>query len=239
MTITALYANNGGKPIFREFITPIGQVIYSYHDVPQAVTDDNGRPVMDTKTGLPKAEYKITLKWPKAELTGSLLPLRGLAATVRDDAWGAAAAADAWLNLQPFLRDGDNPEHNTKKVEHLFGHVYLNIKGKAEPVVINGEFQKRYTGAPGLVGPHNEDIMATDVYSGCYGRASGILFGTEYMGKRFISSRLNNFQKGGGPNGDGNGERIGGGSRPDAKSQFDPLQTGPVLQGTVGLTNLL
>jgi hypothetical protein len=238
MTITPLYASNGGKPVFNEFITPIGHCIYTYHDEPQAVTKDNStEPQLDEK-GFPKAEFKVTLKWPKHEMDTTLVPMRQMAALVRDQAWGPGAAADAWLNLQAFLRDGDNPEHNTKKSEHLFGQVYLNFKGKASPVVINGEFQKRYTGAPGLIGPRNEDLMPTDWYSGAYGRVSGIMFATEYMGKRFISTRLNNIQKGGGPNGDGNGERIGGGGRPDAKSQFEPLQTGPV-QGTMGLANLL
>src|SRR5215217_1427986 len=225
MPKTSLYAGNNGKPIFQEFITPIGRVMHSYHDVPQLSTKENSsEPVMeiDKTSGVscPKAEFKVTLAWDKAELNAGLVPMRQLAAKVRDEAWGPDAANDAWLNLQAFLRDGDNPEHNTKKREYLFGKVYLNFKGKAVPVVINGEFQKRYTGAPGLIGPHNEDLMAADMYAGAYARISGIMFGTEYMGKSFISTRLNNIQKGGGPKGDGNGERMGGGGRPDAKSQF-------------------
>lgn len=239
MTITPLYAATGGKPTFREFITPIGRVLYTYHDIPQAVTDDNGNQQIDAKTGFPKAEFKVTLAWPKAELDAGLIPMRQLAAQVRDDAWGVGAAEDNWLNLQTFLRDGDNPEHNTKKAEHLFGQVYLNFKGKADPVVINGEFQKRYTGGPGLIGPYQEDLLPVDMYAGAYARVSGIMFGTEYMGKRFISTRLNNIQKGGGPNGDGNGERIGGGGRPDAKSQFDALAVHPGVTGAPGIRNLL
>lgn len=248
MPKTSLYAMNGGKPVFHEFITPIGRVVHCYHDVPQIATDDKTKaPIMETDqtTGAmyPKAEFKMTLAWPKADMdpvTGALVPLRGIAAKVRDEAWGPDAANDPWLNLQPFLRDGDNPEHNTKRREYLFGHVYLNIKGKAVPVIINGEFQKRYTGAPGLIGPRQEDILPADVYAGCYGRASGIMFGTEYMGKSFISTRLNNFQKGGGPKGDGTGERMGGGGRPDAKSQFDPLLSGPAPGApSGGLANLL
>lgn len=249
MPVTSLYAGNGGKPLFREFISPIGRVVHSYHDVPQISTKENSTdPIMDTdkSSGVqyPKAEFKVTLAWDKIMMdptTGALIPMRQLAATVRDDAWGPDAATDAWLNLQAFLRDGDNPEHNTKRREYLFGKVYLNFKGKALPVITNGEFQKRYTGAPGLIGPHNEDLMASDMYAGAYARVSGIMFGTEYMGKRFISTRLNNIQKGGGPQNDGNGERMGGGGRPDAKSQFDPLATGPApgQAGSAGLVNLL
>jgi len=221
MTITALYAANGGKPIFNEFITPIGKVVHAYHDQPQLQTTDSQppKPVMD-ENGIQKAEYKITLAWPKSMLETLLIPLRTLAAKTRDEAWGPAAASDPWLNLQPFLRDGDHPEHNTKKKEYLFGMVYLNFKQKAVPTRHpNGTVT--YTGAPGLIGAHNEDLLPADMYPGCDARVSGILFGTEYSGKRFISTRLNNIQKA------ADGERIGGGGRPDAKSQFDPLATGP------------
>jgi hypothetical protein len=44
------------------------------------------------------------------------------------------------------------------------------------------------------------------------------MFGTEYSGRNFISIRLNNIQKA------ADGERMGGGGKPDAKKQFDPLQ---------------
>lgn len=239
MTVTPLYAGNNGKPKFNEFISTVGRVVHSYHDVPQLVTDDKTqKPVLDPD-GIPKAEFKVTLAWPKVELDRSLIPMRTLAALVRDEAWGPEAGADKWLNLQPFLRDGDNPEHNTKRREYLFGHSYLNFKGKAVPVMENGVFAKRYTGKPQLIGPYNEDLMGADMYAGAYARVSGIMFGTEYMGKRFISTRLNNIQKGGGPNGDGNGERMGGGGRPDAKSQFDPLSAGPAPGAGGGMRNLL
>jgi hypothetical protein len=68
----------------------------------------------------------------------------------------------------------------------------------------------RIGGAPGLIGPANEDLLPTDVYSGCFARVSGIMFGTEYSGRKFISVRLNNVQKA------RDGEKLGGG-RPDAK----------------------
>lgn len=227
MTVTALYAGNGGKPLFREFITPVGKIVHCFHDKPQLQEDEKTRkPVLD-ENGIQKADFKVTLAWPKAELERALVPLRQLAAQVRDEAWGAACASDPWLNLQPFLRDGDNPEHNTKRKEYLFGHVYLNFKQKAVPQRLPTG-QVLYSGAPGLVGPYNEDLLPTDVYAGCTGRVSGILFGTEYSGKRFISTRLNNIQKA------ADGERMGGGGRPDPKTQFDPLASGPA-PGAPGL----
>jgi hypothetical protein len=217
MTITALYAANGGKPTFNEFITPVGKVVHCYHDQPQLETTDSKppKPVMD-ENGIQKAQYKITLAWPKALMGTELIPMRTMAALCRDQAWGPEAANDAWLNLQPFLRDGDNPEHNTAKKEYLFGMVYLNFKQKANPTR-HPDGRVTYSGKPGLIGPYNEDLLPADMYAGCMARASGIMFGTEYSGKRFISTRLNNIQKA------ADGERIGGGGRPDAKSQFEPL----------------
>jgi hypothetical protein len=226
MTITAYYANNPtkpGKPIFQEVITPIGKVVHCYVDKPQLQETDSKppKPVLD-ENGIQKAEYKITLAWPKAEMNASLLPMREIARVVVGEAWGPEALADAWLNLQAFLLDGDNPEHNTKRREYLFGHVYKNFKQKADAKRL-ADGRVVYSGAPGIIGPYNEDLMPTDLYAGCMARCSGIMFGTEYSGKRFISTRLNNVQLApGGP-----WERMGGGGRPDAKSQFDPLATGP------------
>lgn len=229
MAITPLYANNPikpGKPIFNEFVSPIGKVVHCYHDKPQLQQTDSvpPKPVMD-EDGIQKADFKVTLAWPKAFMTTELMPMRTMAGLTRDQAWGPDAAADAWLNLQPFLRDGDNPEHNTKKKEYLFGMVYLNFKSKAAPTRHpNGTVT--YSGAPGLIGPYNEDLLPVDMWAGCEARVSGIMFGTEYSGKRFISTRLNNIQKGierpGAPF-----ERMGGGGRPDAKKQFDPLGAAP------------
>jgi hypothetical protein len=213
---------NGQKPIFQNFLSPIGKAVHSYHDKPQMQTKENSQdPVLD-KDGIPVGEFKVTLWWPKAERDTTLIPMRQLAAKVRDEAWGPDAATDAWLNLQPFLLDGDNPEHNTKKREYLFGGVYLNFKQTAIPTRHpNG--QVTYSGGPQLVDAYNNDAMPTDMYAGAMCRVSGIMFGTEYSGKRFISKRLNNIQIApGGP-----WERIGGNARPDAKAQFDPLATAP------------
>lgn len=240
MTITSLYAGNGGKPKFNEFITPhwtapdgtltAGRIVHCYHDNAQVQTDDKTKqPVLDDN-GIPKADFKVTVAWPKSALDTHLIPMRTLAATTRDEAWGPECSQDQWFRLEAFLRDGDNPEHNTKRREYLFGHVYLNFKASAKPIMENGVFTKRYSGAPGLLDVYGADMNPVDLYAGCYARISGIMFGTEYMGKKFISTRLNNIQK------VADGERMGGGGRPDAKSQFDPLATRPA--GASGLGGL-
>lgn len=209
------YPTNGGKPVFREFITPIGLLVHCSHDKPMARTDERTKRAILDDAGLPEAEYRVTMAWPKANAI-ILQPLIDLAQMVKAEAWPESVRPGAFFNLEPFFRDGDNPAHNTKKREYLFNHYYLNFKQKAQATRHPVTGQIIYSGAPGIVGPNMEDIMPLDIYSGCTGKASGIMFGSEYMGKCFISTRLNNIQKA------ADGERIGN-VRPDAKSQFTPI----------------
>jgi hypothetical protein len=213
------YPNNGGKPIFNEFITPIGLIVHASHDRPLLKTNEQTKKPIVDEHGLQEAEYRVTLAWEKQRI-GELQALIQLARTTQEQAWPGSTAPGAFFALEPFFRDGDNPAHNTKKREYLFGKYYLNFKQKAIPSRNAQTGQVSYAGAPGLLGPYEEDIMPLDVYSGCTGRISGIMFGTEYMGRNFISTRLNNIQK------FEDGERIGGGARPDPKSQFGALKTG-------------
>jgi hypothetical protein len=224
--VTKPYATEpNNKPIFNEFITPVGKVVHCYHDKPQLqTTEKTNLPVLD-ENGIQKADFKVTLWWPKSELNTTLIPLRTLAATTRDQAW-PGSATDSWFRLEPFLRDGDSPEHNTKKKEYLFGGVYLNFKTKAVATRLP-DGRVTYTGAPGLIGPYNEDLLPTDMYAGCTARVSGILFGTEYSGRNFISIRLNNIQKA------ADGERMGGGGKPDPKTQFDQIAPASAFGTTV------
>lgn len=234
MTVTALYANNPvkpGKPIFNSILSPVGKIVHCYVDKPSLQETDSKppRPILDDD-GIQKAEYKVTLAWPKALMTTALIPIRELAAVSAKEAWGPDCLGDPWLNLQPFLLDGDNPEHNTKRREYLFGHVYKNFKQKAIPTR-HPDGRVTYSGAPEVLDAYTNKAMPTDLYAGCEGRVSCILFGTEYSGKRFISTRLNNVQLAVPPV--GGWERMGGGGRPDAKSQFDALATlgtgGPIV----------
>lgn len=211
------------KNDFVEFITPIGRIIYEAVAEPQQ-DEDNGRPKMDAETGAPVMHYKITIAWPKAEMDTTLVPFRQLAAQARDLKWPVGTYDPAWFRLEPFLRDGDNPEHNTKAKPELMGHVYMTFKSKAKlnrnPA--NPQQWLVVGGQPGIIGPANEDLLPVDIYSGAYARVSGIMFGTEYSGRKFISVRLNNVQKA------RDGERLQTGGRPDARSQFDPLSNVPL-----------
>lgn len=211
-----------GKPDFVEFVTPIGRVMYESIAEPQQ-EEDNGQKKVDPETGAPLMHFKVTLAWPKAELETSLIPFRQLAAQARDRKWVPGTYDPNFFHVQPFLRDGDNPEHNTKGKEELRGHVYMTFKSKAGMARNPANPQQWIVqkGQPGIIGPANEDLLPVDVYSGCFARVSGIMFGTEYSGKRYISVRLNNIQKA------RDGERLGGG-RPDARSQFDALSNVPL-----------
>lgn len=217
----------GGKPTFHEFLSPIGLICHLYHDKPQLkTTDQHGKiPDIDQKTGIQNAEFKVTMAWSKtreAELMGGPDTLGQLAHRVKAEGWPESQQANAFFALEPFFRDGDNPAHNTQGREYLRGRYYLNFKQKAAAVRDPMSGQVIYSGAPGLLGPHGPGdlLMPTDIYPGCTGRVSGIIFATEYMGRHFISTRLNNIQK------YENGERIGGGARPSADSQFGALKEG-------------
>lgn len=213
--------SRGKKLDFVEFITPIGRVVYESIAEAQHEEDERGQKKNDPETGAPLMYFKATLAWPKAEMDTTLVAFRTLAAQARDLKWPPGSYDPQWFALEPFLRDGDNPVHNTKAREELKGHVYMTFKSKA--TMARDGTGKWYVqkGQPGVIGPANEDLMPIDVYSGCYARVSGIMFGTEYSGKKFISVRLNNIQK------YKDGERLAAG-RPDAKSQFDPLSTVPL-----------
>lgn len=231
--MTKPYAATGGKPIFNEFITAIGLIAHLYHDKPQLKTKDQyGRiPDMD-ENGIQKAEYKVTLAWHKSRMP-ELTPIISLAHQTKAEAWPESSVPGAFFHLEPFFRDGDNPAHNTKGRDYLRGKYYLNFKQAAKASRDKVTGQVIYEGAPGLLGPYGPEdkIMPLDIWPGCTGRVSGIMFGTEYMGKNFISVRLNNIQK----YDEGDGTRIGGGTRPTAESQFGALKQGnPGLQQGMG-----
>lgn len=220
----------GGKPTFQEFQTPIGLVCHIFHDRPQLKTTDQAGKIPDLdKDGIQRAEFKITLAWSKTRM-GELAPLIELANRVKAEAWPESIPTPAnpqpFFALEPFFRDGDNPAHNTQGRDYLKGRYYLNFKSKADAVRLpTGQVQ--YSGAPGLLGPNGPGhvIMPSDIYPGCTARCSGIMFGTEYMGKHFISTRLNNIQLFENVESNPALERIGGG-KPSADSQFGALKEG-------------
>ncbi len=233
------YVATGGKPIWNEFMTPIGLICHLYHDRPQLKTHDQyGKvPRIDQETGLQEAEWRVTLAWEKAK-EAELMGIVEMAQRTKLEAWPEAASGFIIQNnqqvpfiVEPLFRDGDNPQHNTEGRDYLYGKHYMNLKAKAK-----GSRSKdnqnviHYDGQPGLRGPRGGDdiIMPGDIWPGCQGRATGIMFGTEYAGKHYISVRLQNIQL------YKQDDRIGGGGRPDAGKQFDSIAD-PSQMGTGGM----
>jgi hypothetical protein len=219
-------AYNGGKPVFNEGMSPIGLFVHLYHDKPQLKTKDQyGKvPDIDPDTGIQRAEYKSTLAWEKTRVA-ELQEIIAMAQKTQEEAWPGSTAPGAFFALEPFFRDGDNPAHNTEGRDYLKGKYYLNFKSKAKVEKDPTTGNPVYSGAPGLLGPYGPEdkIMPADLWPGCTGRVSFIMFGTEYMGKHFISTRMQNLQK----YDEGDGTRIGGGQRPAAESQFGAIKQAP------------
>lgn len=102
--------------------------------------------------------------------------------------WGGKKPA----NLKMPLRDGDtdrpdNPEYH--------GHYFINANSTFKPGVVDAQL--------------NPIIDSTELYSGCYGRASINFYGYNVSGNRGIAAGLNNLQK------LRDGETLGGRARPE------------------------
>lgn len=177
------------KPII-ECITPVGQANYVYITNPQP--DDQGQ-----------KWYKLMLAWPKEYFNRELIELRQKAMEAAKAFFGQQVPP-----LEPFIRDGDNPAHNTENNADLHGKVYLNIKCKCEDA-------QTLKDMPGIVDRFGNDIPPVDIYSGCFLRCSIILGGYNNKGKRGVWVRLQNIQK------SHDGERLSG--RPSAQSQFGAM----------------
>lgn len=180
------------KDKITEGMTPVGQANYVFIASPKEDEDNPG-----------KWWYSLMLAWPKSYLNTELLPLRQQATLAAQKFFGNPIPP-----LQPFLRDGDNPEHNTSNNPDLHGKVYLNIKCKCEDTINRSD-------APGIVDRNGNPLMPIDVYSGAFVRCSVLLGGYNNKGKRGIWVRLQNIQK------SHDGERLSG--RPTAQSQFGTL----------------
>lgn len=189
------------KPII-ECITPVGQANYVKITTPEK--DDQGQ-----------YWYKLMLAWPKAYMGAELIELRQKAMQAAKQFFGEQVPP-----LEPFIRDGDNPAHNTENNTDLHGKVYLNIKCKCEDPASLKDM-------PGIVDRFGNDIIPIDIYSGCFLRCSIILGGYNNKGKKGVWVRLQNIQK------SHDGERLSG--RPSASSQFGALEGGGVAGDTSGL----
>lgn len=98
------------------------------------------------------------------------------------------------------LRDGD--EERAEDNPEYAGHYFINASSKQKPGIID-----RYK---------NEITDSTEVYSGCYARASVNFYAFNTAGNKGIACGLNNIQK------VADGDYLGGRSR--AEDDFDEIE---------------
>lgn len=102
-------------------------------------------------------------------------------------------------NLKTPLRDGDSERPDQEEYKGMY---FINANS---------------TNKPGLVDANVDPIMdSTELYSGCYGRASVNFYAYNVSGNRGIACGLNNLQK------TRDGETLGGRSR--AEDDFDAVE---------------
>jgi Protein of unknown function (DUF2815). len=110
--------------------------------------------------------------------------------------------ADKWsgklpANLKLPLRDGDS--ERAEEADEYVGMYFLNANSNQKPGIIDNF--------------RNEILDATEVYSGCYGRASINFFPYNSNGSKGVAVGLNNIQK------LSDGEPLGG-ARQSAEDDF-------------------
>jgi len=110
-------------------------------------------------------------------------------------------------NLKTNLRDGDTEENDAgdlikdERPEYA-GHYFMNVSSKTRPGVV--DITK------------NEILDSSELYSGCYGRASINFFAYNTAGNKGVSAGLNHVQK------LADGDYLGGRTR--AEDDFDDYE---------------
>lgn len=141
-------------------------------------------------------KYSVSLLIPKSDKkTLNAIKKAIEAAKVAGKAkWGGKIPA----NLKMPLRDGDVDRPDQ---EEYAGHYFVNANS---------------TNKPGIVDANVQPIIdSTELYSGCYGRASVNFYAYNVSGNKGIACGLNNIQK------LRDGETLGG--RSHAEDDFEPV----------------
>jgi len=143
-----------------------GKVRFSYAHLFKPVAISEGQePKFSVCLLIPKTD-KETLKKIKAAIEA--------AKTQGISMWGGKAPA----NLKTPLRDGDEERPDQPEYEGMF---FINANAKTRPGIVDKDL--------------NEILDSSEVYSGCYGRASINFYPFNQAGNRGIGCGLNNVQK--------------------------------------------
>jgi hypothetical protein len=141
-------------------------------------------------------KYSVCLLIPKSdkETLRKIKAAVEAAKTAGAAKWGGKVPA----NLKTPLRDGDEERSDQPEYE---GHYFINCSSKTKPGVVDARVQPI--------------LDSTEIYSGCYGRASINFYAFNTAGNKGIACGLNNIQK------LADGDYLGGRSR--AEDDFDAV----------------
>lgn len=164
-----------------------GKVRFSYAHLFKPVAISEGQePKYSVCLLIPKSDKETLTKIKKAVEAAKQAGI---------NLWGGKIPA----NLKLPLRDGD--EERPEQPEYA-GMYFLNATSKQAPGIVDKQM--------------NEIIDSTEVYSGCYGRASINFYPFNQAGNKGVACGLNNIQK------LADGDYLGGRSR--AEDDFDAVE---------------
>lgn len=143
--------------------------------------------------------YSVVLLIPKSDKT-TMKKLRKAEKAAAEAGINTKFSGKIPANLSSIIHDGDE-EADTERNPEYAGHYYMSVRSKTRPGVVDENVQ--------------EILDSTEVYSGCYARASINAFAYNTKGKKGVSFGLNHIQK------LADGEFLGGRSR--AEDDFEPV----------------
>jgi len=139
-----------------------------------------------------KDKFSVCLLIPKGDKE-TLAKIKTAIDAVKTDAKATTTWGGKYLaSFKSPLRDGDT-ERDLEKNPEYKGHFFINCNTGQKPDVVDSAL--------------NPIMDKSEVYSGCYGRASINFYAFSVDGNKGIAAGLNNVQK------LADGERLGGGSR--------------------------
>ncbi len=165
-----------------------GEVRFSYLHVFQPHAIEEGQ----------QEKYSVALLIPKSDKK-TLTKIKNAVEAAKVAGQSSKFGGKIPPNLKTPLRDGDAERPDQEEYKGMY---FLNANS---------------TNKPGLVDANVDPIMdSTELYSGCYGRASVNFYAYNVSGNRGIACGLNNLQK------LRDGDTLGGRSR--AEDDFDAVE---------------
>lgn len=158
-------------------------------------------PVLSKGDTTPK--YSVTLLIPKTD-KATYKALRAAEAEAAEIGKSKKFGGKIPSNLATVIRDGDT-EADLELYPENAGHWYMAVRNTRRPLVVDQNL--------------NEILDATEVYSGCYIKASVDAFPYNFEGKKGISFSITAVQK------VRDGESLGGVAKVEASDVFKVIAT--------------